>query len=85
MHTQLQIGAFMGRWPVEVRRLPGRVQKLEEIVGRNKKEWIVYDVAVRKLNETQKTLAKVEAAHASASNVVAAKKRRSDGSSFDGI
>ncbi|KAL8252423.1 hypothetical protein R6Q59_036116 [Mikania micrantha] len=71
MHTQLQIGAFMGRWPVEVRRSARRSLK----VNRD----------VRKLNETQKTLAKVEAAHASASNVVAAKKRRSDGSSFDGI
>ncbi|KAD4585967.1 hypothetical protein E3N88_23568 [Mikania micrantha] len=51
----------------------------------NKKKKVVYDATVRKLNETRKKLAEVEAAHASTLNVVVvlAKKMRRDASSFD--
>ncbi|KAD6454387.1 hypothetical protein E3N88_09093 [Mikania micrantha] len=60
-----------------------RVQKLKELASRNKKEKVVYDAAVMKLNQTRKTLAEVEGVHASASNVAASKEEKKNGSSFD--
>ncbi|CAI9094709.1 OLC1v1030497C3 [Oldenlandia corymbosa var. corymbosa] len=59
----------------EIKDLRMRVAKLEEMVVRNKKEKVVHDAAMRKLNETRKLLAETEAAHASASNAVIAKEK----------
>ncbi|KAD4180193.1 hypothetical protein E3N88_28784 [Mikania micrantha] len=50
-------------------------KNLEEMASLNKKEKVVYDAPVRKLNETRKTLVKVEATHASASNDAASQQR----------
>ncbi|XP_052210657.1 zinc finger CCCH domain-containing protein 18 [Diospyros lotus] len=59
----------------EVKELKVRVDKLEEMASRNKREKVVYEAAMRKLNETRKALADAEATQASASNAVAAKER----------
>lgn len=52
-----------------------RIEKLEEMVTRNKNEKVVYEAAMRKLHETQNTLKQVEAAHASASSALSSKER----------
>lgn len=59
----------------EMQSLRSQVEKLEEMVKRNKKEKSVHDAAMRKLNETRKALADAEEAHASTSNAVSRKER----------
>lgn len=59
----------------EARDLRNRVEKLEEMVNRNRKDKAVYEAASRKLNETRRALADAEAAHASASDAVVSKEK----------
>ncbi|KAI5669570.1 hypothetical protein M9H77_19423 [Catharanthus roseus] len=59
----------------EIKELKIHVERLEEMVNRNKKEKAIYDAALRKLNETRKALAEAEAARAAASNAVFSKEK----------
>ncbi|KAJ8751810.1 hypothetical protein K2173_026001 [Erythroxylum novogranatense] len=59
----------------EIKDLQLRVGKLEEMASRNKKEKVVYEAAMRKLNETRKALAEAEATRSSASTAVASREK----------
>ncbi|ERN07087.1 hypothetical protein AMTRI_Chr12g240010 [Amborella trichopoda] len=59
----------------EVRELRNRVEKLEEMVERNRREKAVFEAASRKLNETRRALADAEAARAAVSNEVTRKEK----------
>lgn len=59
----------------EIKELRIRVERLEEMANRNKKEKVVYESAMRKLNETRIALAKAEASKASASNAITGREK----------
>lgn len=59
----------------EVKELRSRVEKLEEMMKRNRKDKSFYEAASKKLKQTRKALADAEATHASATNAVARKEK----------
>lgn len=59
----------------EVKELRIKIEKLKEMVDRNRKDKAVHEAALRKLNETRRALADVQAAHAAASSAVANKEK----------
>ena len=52
-----------------------QVRRLEEMVQRNRKDKVVHDAALRKLEQTQKALIVAEAMQALATNAVAMKEK----------
>ncbi|XP_078443834.1 zinc finger (CCCH-type) family protein / D111/G-patch domain-containing protein [Wolffia australiana] len=59
----------------KVKDLRTRVQRLEEMVTRNRRDKGVFEAASRKLDETRKALHQAEAAHASASHAIVSKEK----------
>lgn len=59
----------------EIKNLKMQAEKLEEMVNRNKREKVVHDAAMRKLNETRKAIADAEEARASTSNALSRKEK----------
>ena len=59
----------------KVKELRARVERLEEMISRNKRDKGVFEAASRKLAETRKALVDAEAAHASASHSITSKEK----------